>query len=200
MQRAGQAAFEALLAQWPDTRTILCFCGSGNNGGDGYVIAALAKQQSLNILAVAVGKTENLQGDARLAFALATATDVVVEPYDTLQSDLLESFPGPAVIVDAMLGTGLTGDVRGNYAKAIAWINKAGLPVLAADIPSGLCSDTGKVLGSAVQADLTVTFIGRKLGQILGAGPSTCGTLVFSDLDVPPAIYDRVKPAAEYAE
>ena len=195
MQRAGQAAFSALLQQWPEVQAVLCFCGSGNNGGDGYVIAALAKKQGLQASVVAVGNTDNLKGDARLAYDSAVASGVEVVPFSSVQGNFLDAFPAPTVIVDAMLGTGLTGDVRGDYASAITLINTAGLPVLAADIPSGLCSDTGKVLGSAVQADLTVTFIGRKLGQVLGAGPVTCGTLAFSDLGVPPAIYAKVTPA-----
>ena len=96
------------------------------------------------------------------------------------------------MIVDAILGTGLTGQVKGDSLTAIGLINASGLPVLAVDIPSGLCSDTGAILGEAIAADITVTFIGRKLGQVSGEGPRLCGELVFNDLAVPPAIYSQV--------
>lgn len=196
MQRAGQAAFDALRQKWPDTRHVMCFCGSGNNGGDGYVIAALAREQGLQATAVAVGSTDRLTGDARLAFEMACSAGVTVTPFASLAADTLKAaLATKTVIVDAMLGTGLTGDVRGDTLAAINVINASGLPVCAADIPSGLCSDTGAILGAAVQADLTVTFIGHKLGQFTGSGPATCGELVFSDLGVPPAVYSSVRPA-----
>ena len=96
------------------------------------------------------------------------------------------------VIVDAMLGTGLGGDVRGVYCEAIDAINASGLPVLAVDIPSGLCSDTGRVLGVAVKADLTVTFIGLKRGLFTMAAADHTGAVEFNDLGVPPEVYQQV--------
>ena len=89
-------------------------------------------------------------------------------------------------MLDALLGTGLTGEVREPYADAIAAINASGLPVAAVDIPSGLCADTGRVLGAAVQADLTVTFIGLKLGLFTGDAADVVGELVFNDLHADP--------------
>ncbi len=195
MQRAGTAAFNAMLKQWPDTRSVLCFCGSGNNGGDGYVIATLARQQGLTVTVIAVGDTERLRGDARQTYEMALVEHVPVIPFTAVASDISGLLITDTIIVDALLGTGLTGNVRGDYAAAIEWINASGAPVLAADIPSGLCGDTGSILGTAVLADLTVTFIGRKLGQVTGAGPAVCGTLVFDDLGVPNDIYARVIPA-----
>lgn len=195
MQRAGAAAFKALLETWPGTRAVLCFCGNGNNGGDGYVIAALARDHGLDATAVAVGNPDSLKDDARLAFDTAVKAGVNIVPFATVDGKLTDFVTTATVIVDAMLGTGLTGDVRGDYAGAIDQINALDIPVLAADIPSGLCSDTGRILGNAVQADVTVTFIGRKLGQVIADGPASCGTLVFDDLKVPDAIYARVTPA-----
>lgn len=196
MQRAGTAAFNAMLARWPETRSVLCFCGSGNNGGDGYVIAALARQQGLSVTVIAVGDPERLGGDARQACEMALVEHVPVIPFTAVASDISGLLTPDTVIVDALLGTGLTGNVRGDYAAAIEWINASGVPVLAADIPSGLCSDTGSILGAAVRADLTVTFIGCKLGQVTGDGPATCGILVFDDLGVPDGVYAGVSPAA----
>lgn len=189
IQRAGSAAFNALLARWPKTRSVLCCCGSGNNGGDGYVIAALARRKNLRATVIAVGNPANLGVDARRAYEMAMVENVQIIPFATVAGNFSDLLAADTVIVDAMLGTGLTGDVRGDYAKAITLINKSNTPVLAVDIPSGLCSDTGRILGTAVHADLTVTFIGRKLGQVTGQGPSTCGTLVFDDLGVPDGVY-----------
>jgi len=194
MQRAGAAAYQAILERWPDTRRLLCFCGSGNNGGDGYVIAALAREHDRQAVVIAVGKPQNLQGDARLAYDMAQRQGVMVQAFDPGLSPTELASPG-TVIVDAMLGTGLTGDVRGDYLAAITLVNDSGCPVAAVDIPSGLCSDTGRILGLAVKADLTVTFIGRKLGMIENAGPGCCGDIVFDNLDVPREIYRRVTPA-----
>jgi NAD(P)H-hydrate epimerase len=96
--------------------------------------------------------------------------------------------------VDAMLGTGLSGKVTGDTLKAIELINATTFPVLAVDIPSGLSSDTGEIPGDAVKAEMTVTFIGRKLGQIIKEGPQTCGEIVFDDLEVPGEIFKLVTP------
>lgn len=193
MQRAGQAAFAAAMHKWPGTTAFCCFCGSGNNGGDGYVIAALAAAQGLKATAVTVGDPDKLGGDAKLAQELAEQKNVSFIPFDIFYSGHPKLTP-TTVLVDAMLGTGLSGEVKGKSRDAIDLINNSDCPVLAIDIPSGLCSDTGRVLGLAVQADLTVTFIGRKLGQSVDQGPALCGELVFDDLGVPGEIYEQVSP------
>lgn len=99
------------------------------------------------------------------------------------------------VIVDAIFGTGLARDVTGAAADCIRATNEANRPVVAVDIPSGLQADSGHVLGCAVRAELTVTFIGRKVGCYLGAGPDHAGRIVFDDLDVPLGAYQGSKPA-----
>jgi len=195
MQRAGKAAFRMVLKYWPGRTALVCFCGSGNNGGDGYINAGLAKQHGLKASVIAVGSPDKLRGDARLAYEFAREQGVPVSDLDELPKHFFEDTAEDTVIVDALLGTGLTGEVRGDYAAAIALINRVECPVLAADIPSGLDSDTGKILGDAVNADVTVTFIGRKLGQVIGNGPACCGKLEFDDLAVPAAIYEGIAPA-----
>lgn len=186
MRRAGQAAFERLLAQWPQTGSVSIWCGSGNNGGDGYIIAGLAQRVGIQVQLVQVGEEEKLQGDAKLACDWARQEGVVFTPFDgSLELD-------SELIVDAMLGTGLTGAVRGVYAEAISAIVESGIPVLAVDIPSGLCSDSGEILGRAVPAAATVTFIGLKQGLLTGHGPAYCGALFYDDLEVPAEVFDRV--------
>lgn len=190
MQRAGAAAFNALRNEWPQAQRQLVCCGTGNNGGDGFVIAALARAAGMDAEIYLLGERTSIRGAALQAFELALKGDVPVHA--------AAEFPPAAVvltntvIVDALLGTGLSGEVRPNFRDMIDAINSSGLPVVAADIPSGLCSDTGAVLGASVKADLTVTFIGRKAGLVTGAGPQLCGRVVFDDLGVPPAIYAKV--------
>jgi NAD(P)H-hydrate epimerase len=190
MQRAGKAAFNALRARWPAARHLLVFAGTGNNGGDGFVIAALAVAAGLTAEVFIVGERNSIKGAALQASAYAQAQQVPL--HDSTELPDLKAVPADTVIVDALLGTGLTGAVRAPFRQVIAAINNSGLPVLAVDIPSGLCSDTGAILGDCVKADLTVTFIGRKIGLVTGAGPQMCGGLVFDDLGVPPDLYSRV--------
>lgn len=193
MQRAGQAAFQATMQKWPDTTALCCFCGGGNNGGDGYVIAALAAATGLKATVVTVGDPDKLGGDAKQALKQAEQENVSFISFETFYTDPPE-LTDTTVLIDAMLGTGLSGEVKGKTLEAIEWINASPCPVLSVDIPSGLCSDTGKILGHAVKADLTVTFIGRKLGQVIGQGPTWCGELVFDDLGVPGEIFEQVSP------
>ena len=191
MHRAGRAAFDLLAATWPENPPLAIFCGTGNNGGDGYIVATLARNRGIPARVYQLGDPGKIGGDALRAREAALAAGVQVSSYPcSVDFDSV-------VIVDAMLGTGLTGEVRGDYVTAIEAINDSGRPVLAIDIPSGLCSDTGRRLGTAVLADATVTFIGMKQGLLTGAAPDYCGELRFADLEIPPAVYDRV-PAASY--
>jgi len=187
MQRAGAAAFNALLKRWPNTPLITVYAGTGNNAGDGFIIAMLAQQQAIPVQVVDVGSVEKISGDALRARELADAVGVAFLPFADHQS------PTEGVIVDALLGTGLGGDVREPFADAIAVINGSALPVLAADIPSGLCSDTGNEKGIAVSADITVTFIGVKRGLLTGRGPVFAGDILFDDLAVPAVVYEQLE-------
>ena len=148
MQRAARATWRALVRQWPTASELNVLAGHGNNAGDGYLVAALAQRAGWSVRVMAVADPQRLQGDAALAHAEAVSEKVLIEPW-TAQSALR------GVVLDALLGTGLSGEVRGPYASAIAAINASGLPVAAVDIPSGLCADTGRILGQAVRADLT---------------------------------------------
>lgn len=189
MVRAGHATLNALRSAWPGARSLSIFCGPGNNGGDGYVVARIARAQGLQAHVVAVADPASLRGDARRAYDDFVAAGGHCEA----------GGPHPArfgdVVVDAIFGTGLGRDVEGRAAEAIAAINASGRPVVAVDIPSGLHADDGRELGQAVRAQLTVTFIGRKLGFYLGRGPDHAGHVVFDDLGVPQAVYGEV-PAA----
>ena len=189
MTRAGHATLNALRRRWPEARSVIVCCGPGNNGGDGYVVARIARAHGLRVHAIAIADPASLQGDARRACDEFVASGGDCEQW---RAHLLATGD---VIVDAIFGTGLTRDVGGLAAECIAAINAAGRPVVAVDIPSGLQADTGHVLGCAVRADLTVTFIGRKVGCHLAEGPDHTGDIVFDDLGVPLATYDDARPA-----
>lgn len=181
MSRAAHAIWRALRRRWPDVGVLTVLAGRGNNAGDGYLVAALALRAGWQVRVLAVGEAAQLQGDAALARDHALAAGVPMQPWcggGELQG----------VVLDALLGTGLQGAVRAPYAQVIATLNASGLPVLAVDIPSGLCADTGQVVGVAVRAALTVTLIGLKLGLFTGQSADYRGELQFADLQADTAL------------
>jgi NAD(P)H-hydrate epimerase len=188
MSRAGEAALRYLRTRWPMAHEIVIACGGGNNGGDGYVLARLAQAAGLAALVVPAVPPERLHGDAARAF----------EDFKAAGGQTGASEPGllqrADVIVDALLGTGLTGSVREDLARMIREINSTGRPVFAIDVPSGLDSDTGVPLGDTVRADCTVTFVGLKTGLFTGDGPEFAGTVFFDDLQVTPPPDPQLTP------
>ncbi|WP_237064154.1 NAD(P)H-hydrate dehydratase [Microbulbifer zhoushanensis] len=184
MKRAGRAAFAQLQARWPEVGRVQVFCGGGNNGGDGYVIAALAAQKQIPVTVYACVEPQKLSGDAQEAFRYAEREGVHI----VTSLAEVDSADGHTVIVDALLGTGFSGTVREHMAHAIERINKSPAPVLAVDMPSGVESDSGAA-GTAVQADITVTFIARKFGLFCGRGAALSGEVVFAGLGAPDSVY-----------
>jgi len=189
MTRAGHATLDALRAHWPRVQSLTVLCGPGNNGGDGYVVARVAKAVGLRARAIALADPAGLTGDARRACDDFIAAGGRCEPWTPAALD-------GEVIVDALYGTGLAREVTGDAARLIDAANASRRPIVAVDIPSGLHADSGSVLGTATRAALTVTFIGRKVGQHLGAGPEHCGRIVFDALEVPGATYAGMAPVA----
>ncbi|MEW8499986.1 MAG: NAD(P)H-hydrate dehydratase, partial [Candidatus Thiodiazotropha taylori] len=184
MERAGVRAFDLLRHRWPEVREILVVCGLGNNGGDGYVLARLALQAGISVRVLQLGDPGKIKGDALLKAEAWMALGQPLEPYQGL--------PGkPGLIVDAILGTGLERDLRGDWKAAVEQINQHQAPVFALDIPSGLNSDSGRVMGCAVKAAATISFIGLKQGMFTGNGPDCCGEVAFDALEIPAQIYAR---------
>ncbi|MDX5299214.1 MAG: NAD(P)H-hydrate epimerase, partial [Gammaproteobacteria bacterium] len=192
MQRAARAAFRELLRRWPGVRRVIVLCGGGNNGGDGYVVAGMAQMHGLRVTCWHASPPERLQGDARRAWTWACERGVMPEALPARWPALDEG----DVIVDALLGIGLQGAVRDALRGAIASVNAAGVPILALDVPSGLCADTGRVLGAAVQASATVTFIAMKPGLLTGQGVDYVGTLRCDDLGVGEGVRGVQDPCA----
>ncbi|HYX75416.1 MAG TPA: NAD(P)H-hydrate dehydratase [Steroidobacteraceae bacterium] len=178
MKRAGEAALRYLRTRWPMAHRIVIVCGSGNNGGDGYVLARFAQAAGLTVTVLAAADPEALHGDARQAYEDCRASEGSVKPFAPEQLSFGE------VIVDALLGTGLKGSVREEYASVIRAVNSAATPVFALDVPSGLDSDAGTASGEAIRADATITFVGLKTGLFVGDGPEYAGTVFFDDLEL----------------
>ena len=189
MTRAGEAAVAAALARFPSAKRWQVLCGAGNNGGDGYVVARLAMVQGITVSVLSLVDPDKLSGDAATAYADFVAGGGVVVPWEG-QLD-----PDATLLVDAILGSGLEREVGGEFARAVDAINAHSATVLALDIPTGIQGDTGAVLGCAVWADLTITFVGLKTGLFLGDAPDYRGALEFADLQVPEAVRDGIEPA-----
>jgi NAD(P)H-hydrate epimerase len=179
MSRAGVAALRVLRECWPGAHRVLILCGPGNNGGDGYVLARLVRAQGARVHVVALSDPAQLKGEARQAWQDFTAAGGVQHRWDS------QCLAGADVAVDAIFGTGLTRPLREEFATPIRELNASGVPVFALDIPSGLHSDNGHVLGCAVRALCTLSFVGLKLGYYLGEGPDHLGRLYFDALGVP---------------
>ncbi len=187
MQRAGAECFRLLRVHWPEARQITVLCGSGNNGGDGWVIARLARDAGLSVTAIAVGDSNRITGDAAKALA-----DWGSEP-PNFELQLPEHCD---VLIDALLGTGLDRELAGKYRAAVEAINSHPAPVLAVDVPTGINADTGAVMGRAVRAKLTVSFIGRKRGLYTAAARDHTGQVIFDDLQVPTEAYAATPTSA----
>lgn len=176
MQRAGRAVFECLREQFPPPLRIAVLCGSGNNGGDGYIVATHALMAGYEVRVYA--SQEPASDDAQRALQNWQAQAGEVE-------GLTEWADSDAdVVVDALLGTGLTRDVRSDLAEVINSVNDARLPVIAVDIPSGLDGDSGRALGCAIKARHTVTMVALKRGLYTAQAGEYRGHLWFADLGI----------------
>jgi NAD(P)H-hydrate epimerase len=181
MGRAGQAAMDAAIDKFPDARRWQVICGPGNNAGDGFVVARLAAQQGIVVTVLTVACPEKLGGDAATAYTDFAASGGTVAEFDGHLD------PDADLLFDGLLGSGLERPVEGRFAELVEALNAHSAAVVALDIPSGVHGDTGQILGTAIDADLTVTFVGLKSGLFLGSGPDRIGELRFSGLGIPDA-------------
>lgn len=179
MTRAGAASVRLARQRFPDAKRWQVICGPGNNGGDGYVAARLAASDGIVVSVLTLVDPKTLKGDAATAYGDFSAEGGVVKPWSG------ELDVGTELLVDAIFGSGLERELSGDYAKAVAAINKHPAKVMALDIPSGIHGDSGRALGDAVKADLTVTFVGLKTGLFLDRAAEYCGALAYEGLDIP---------------
>ncbi|TVP72217.1 MAG: NAD(P)H-hydrate epimerase [Rhodobacteraceae bacterium] len=206
MDRAGRGAVEMVFATWPDLAEApaiaFVLCGPGNNGGDGYVMARLLRAQGWHVRIAQFGPDEPVTPDARMNFHKAQVAGCAVAQISGQLALEIFAQAGSVLVIDALFGTGVTRalppelralshlleDGAQKARRDVAW---AAPRFMAVDLPSGLCADTGQVLGEpeggrAFMADLTVTFHGLKHGHVRASGPALCGLVRVVDIGLWP--------------
>ncbi len=191
MENAGRTTYQILRREFPALAgEVAVLAGRGNNGGDGFVVARYLANAGLPVTVFLLGPRDRVSGDARVNLEVLAHLGVEVAEVLT-EADLnpvLHRLARAGLIVDALLGTGLNAPVQGLMAALIERVNHLRAPVLAVDIPTGLCADTGAVLGAALQAEVTVTYGWPKLGQVLPPGRDYVGRLWQVDISIPPRL------------
>jgi NAD(P)H-hydrate epimerase len=203
MENAGQAVYFALLNEFGIAgKRFVVFCGLGNNGGDGLVVARKIHSAGAAVQVLILGDPTKFKGAAQTNFDIVSRLPVEMRQIESVEEALTEVARCDC-IVDAIFGTGLTREVTGLYRDIIELINGSGKMVFSVDIPSGVHGDTGKAMGAAVRADVTVTFGLPKIGNVLFPGYDLGGKLYVSHISFPPSIYDadtlkiEISPLAE---
>ena len=185
MENAGRAVADEILKRWQPRKTLV-LCGPGNNGGDGFVVARLLKKCGWDVRVALLGAREALKGDAA---AMASAWTGEVE---ALSPRVLD---GAELVVDALFGAGLQRPLDGAAHDTVLALNRAGTPVLAVDIPSGLHGDLGRALGDVcVRAEATVTFFRKKPAHLLMPGRMMCGDVGLAQIGIPDDALETIKP------
>jgi NAD(P)H-hydrate epimerase len=182
MENAGRdiAATALRMLQSACARTVHIYCGAGNNGGDGYVIARHLANHGYDVTTYILAPREKIKGDA--------LTNLLILEKMAMPVHYIERVPAtdrPALVIDAMLGTGVSGPLQGLYAEIVEFINQLQVPALAVDIPTGVNADTGAVPGPAIHADVTCTMAYAKPGLLLPPGREHCGELEIMDISLP---------------
>lgn len=198
MENAGRAATDSFCRELAEffPGPVLVMAGKGNNGGDGYVMARILAEHGWQVETLVLAAADEISGDAAVMLDVLRKLPLPVH-FVTDDRDLRSRFAAaePAIIIDALLGTGLKSAVRGLFAEAIEIINSSGVTVFAVDIPSGVAGSTGQICGTAVKADLTVTFDHAKIGHGSDPGAACSGYLDVVDIGIP--CYGRPEPESE---
>ena len=192
METAGRGAADHIEATYGplDQKNVTCFCGKGNNGGDGFVVARLLYSRGARVRVFAMGGVDDMREDAaqnlRLLTRLAHEGDgkrLTIHRFESLSQ--VTGFTAPDLYIDALLGTGLTSELREPFRGLVDWLNECPQPVAALDVPTGLHSDTGRALGAAVKADLTITMAALKTGLLINDGPYYAGRTEVVEIGIP---------------
>jgi len=197
MENAGRGVFDVIRKRFASALGggIAVVCGRGNNGGDGFVVARYALLAAHTVRVFTTAPDDDYRGEAATNLSILRHLGIVATEIripDGLRS-LQESLASSAVVVDALLGTGLAGDVREPFASIIDVINDSSGPVVAVDIPSGLDANTGETLGRAVRADVTATLGYAKKGFYVSRGQMHTGEIEVIDIGIPDLLYEKVK-------
>ena len=200
MERAGTGVVSHILDSFGAVKGkhVVIVCGKGNNGGDGLVVARQLKKKGSRISVILMSPIKNLSKDASLMYQrfrkLGRGASVVIQPTPTTLETLVQNAD---LVVDALLGTGLSSPVQGPLESAINVINTSSAYTVAIDIPSGIESRTGAILGTAVNADLTVTFGYPKIGLYVGQAIDKVGRIQIVDIGIPPEFIEDIRPTTQ---
>ena len=200
MENAGEAAYFVLSNEIGiKDKTFILFCGLGNNGGDGFVIARKIHSNKGLVKVYIIGDKSRFRGAAKMNLEIISGLPIEIKQIESLESVKTDLYHCD-VIVDAIFGTGLDRNIAGKHYDVVELIKASGKTVLSVDIPSGVHGDTGKIMGAAVCADYTVTFGLPKIGNMLFPGYDLCGKLYVTHISFPPAMYnsDSLKIAINY--
>jgi hydroxyethylthiazole kinase-like uncharacterized protein yjeF len=190
MENAGEAVYFVINSEFGiKGKRFIIFCGIGNNGGDGFVVARKLHSNGGFVTVFLLGDHEKLTGCARDNFDTISTLPIQIEKVTSIEQ-LVPTLSGCDAVIDAIFGTGLVRHVGGIYEEVVRLINESGKTVFSVDIPSGVHGDTGQIMGCAVKADYTVTFGLPKLGNLLYPGFELCGKLYVTHISFPPSHYD----------
>ena len=191
MENAGRNVAEEVLQMIDDPHQakVAILCGKGNNGGDGFVVARHLRNHGISVNVFLVAKISDIlkDGDAGTNLQILLNMKIPVKEILDIQgvNNILKELNNYNLLVDALFGTGLSGDVREPFKTLIGGVNSLNKPIISVDIPSGLDCNTGKILGAAIQATKTVTFAAAKKGFYLGEGPGYTGNVTVTDISIP---------------
>jgi NAD(P)H-hydrate epimerase len=192
MENAGRSCAELIKDKLKDIAgpRVCIFCGTGNNGGDGYVIARHLSNSGFEVMVVICGNREKVKGDAKINLDILERLGRSIEQLNLSDGDVparVKAFITDAdMVVDGLFGTGLSGQLSDEYKQLIETINACNCPILAVDIPSGLDCDNGQPLGAAIRASYTVTFVAVKKGFVDGSAARYTGEIFIASIGVEP--------------
>lgn len=202
MENAATALVEEIAREFARWRKVVVVCGPGNNGGDGLAAARLLASRGKDVAVFTLTEASAYKGDAAENAARARKAGLTLSALSGsggLRS-LRRALAGADGVVDALFGTGLSRGLAGRAAQSVAAINASGRPVVSADLPSGLSSDSGLLIGPSVQADLTVAFAAAKFCHALAPARERCGALVVRDIGIPAEALRRRKSSLGITE
>ena len=191
MENAGRNAAEEILQMIDDPHQakVAILCGKGNNGGDGFVVARHIHNHGISVDVFLIANISDILKDGDAGTNLQILLNMKISVKEILDisgvNSILNELNNYNILVDALFGTGLSGDVREPFKTLIDGVNNLNKPIVSVDIPSGLDSNTGKILGAAIKATKTVTFAAAKKGFYLGEGPSYTGNVTVTDISIP---------------
>ena len=189
MENAGLRAFETAykMLRKRKAKSAFIFCGPGNNGGDGFVVARHLLNHDVKVRVFLLSASDKIKGDALVNYRILEkmGAQIIVLPSVPYLRNASVALKKAGLIIDAIFGIGLNKVIEGVIEEVICEINRADVPVLSLDVPSGLCANTGKVFGCCISAHTTVTFGAAKKGFYKAAGPEKVGKLIVADISLP---------------